>query len=271
MDIALTCAGVAALSCAVPRLVAVDPKRINRALFGAWYEEDIYDRFCVAVPHAMRVFRRRIPQAMRDRNLIFVHVPRVAGTSIVRALYGDGCTHHHSMRYYRALDPAFAQSADSFALLRDPLDRFASAFAFVRGGGTSICRLSAVFAQQTEHVRTVDDYLAFLEGRGPLDLDFVMRPQSWFVCDPATGAPLVKNLFLYGEEDAALASYLAPHGIGALPWLNRAPRATLLLNAHQRRRIGRLYADDFALIESVRAERAKRTRDQFRIAAIAAE
>lgn len=272
MDIALTCAGVAALSCAVPRVVAIDPKRINRAVFGAWYEEDIYDRFCTAVPQAMRAFRRRIPQAMRDRNVIFVHVPRVAGTSIVRALYGNGCIHHHSMRYYRALDPGFARSADSFALLRDPLDRFASAFAFVRSGGTSICRLSEAFARQTAHVKTVDDYLAFLEGRAPLDLDFVMRPQSWFVCDTATGAPLVKKLFLYGEDDAALGAYLAPHGVDALPWLNRSPRAVLLLNARQRRRIERLYADDFALIESVQTARAeKRVNDQFRIAAIAAE
>ena len=267
MGVVLTCAGVAALSCAVPRLLAADPKRINRALFGAWYEEDIYDRFCSGVPHAMRAFGRRIPQAMRDRNLIFVHVPRVAGTSIVRTLYGVGTIRHHSMRYYRALDPVFAQSAGSFALLRDPLDRFASAFAFVRSGGTAICRLSDVFARLTEHVRTVDDYLAFLEGRGPLDMDFVMRPQSWFVCDSVTGTPLVKNLFLYGEDGAALAAYLAPQRIGALPWLNRAPRATLLLNDRQRRRIARLYADDFALIESVRAERTKMARDQSRIAA----
>jgi hypothetical protein len=247
---------VAALSCAVPRLLSVDPKRINRALFGAWYEEDIYDRFCTGIPTAMRAFRRRIPQAMRARNLIFVHVPRVAGTSIVRALYGGGCIHHHSMRYYRALDPGFARSADSFALLRDPFDRFASAYAFVRGGGTAICRLSDVFARQTEHVNTVDDYLSFLEGRGVLDLDFVMRPQSWFVCDTA-GAPLVKNLFLYEEEDAALAAYLARHGVGTLPWLNRAPRAPLLLNDHQRRRIERLYAADFALIESARANASR--------------
>jgi hypothetical protein len=254
LGVALTCAGIAALSCAVPRLFAVDPKRVNRALFGAWYEEDIYDRFCTGVPLAMRAFRRRIPQAMRDRNLIFVHVPRVAGTSIMYALYGRGCVHHHSMRYYRALDPGFARSADSFALLRDPFDRFASAYAFVRGGGTPTCRLSDVFLRQTEHVHTVDDYLSFLEGRGPLDLDFVMRPQSWFVCD---GAPLVKNLFLYGEDNAALAAYLARHAVGALPWLNRAPRPALLLDTPQRRRIERLYAADFALIESVRAKASR--------------
>jgi hypothetical protein len=186
----------------------------------------------------------------------------------MHALYGKGCTRHHSMRYYKALDPAFVQSAASFALLRDPFDRFASAYAFVRSGGTAICRLSDVFARQTEHVNTVEDYLSFLEGRGPLDLDFVMRPQSWFVCDGA-GTPLVKSLFLYGEDDAALGAYLAPQGIGALPWLNRAPRAALLLDARHRRRIERLYADDFALIESVR--RAKMAAASFRIAAIAAE
>jgi len=244
-----------------------DAKRINRALFGAWYEEDIYDQFCTAVPYAMRAFWWRIPAPMRARNLIFVHVPRVAGTSITRALYGEGCIHHHSMRYYRALDPGFAQSADSFAMLRDPFDRFASAYAFVRAGGTALSRLSDVFQRQTANIASVDDYLDFLEERGPFDLDFVMRPQSWFVCDPVTGACFVKNLFVLGEDGGALATYLAPHKIGALPWINRAPRAALLLNARQRRRIERLYAGDFALIESVR----RASLDRFRAAAIAAE
>jgi hypothetical protein len=256
-----------ALSRADTRRFLPDAKRLNRTFFGAWYEEDIYDKFCTAIPAAMRAFWWRIPAAMRARNLIFVHVPRVAGTSVVRALYGDGCIHHHSMRYYRAVDPGFAQSAESFALLRDPFDRFASAYAYMRAGGTPSSRLSDVFVRQTAGVTTVDDYLCFLEERGPLDMDFVMRPQSWFVRDPASGAPLVKNLFLLGEP--ALAAYLAPQKIGPLPWLNRGPRTGLLLNARQRRRIEHLYADDFALIDSVRA--AKRKDDLFRSAAIAAE
>jgi hypothetical protein len=244
-----------------------DPKRINRVLFGAWYEEDIYDNLCAALPRAMRLLRHRIPAAMRARNLIFVHVPRVAGTSITRALYGQGCIHHHSMRYFRAIDPDFAQSAGSFALLRDPFERFASAYAFVRAGGTALSRLSTVFLEQTADIASADDYLCFLEGRETLDLDFVMRPQSWFVCDPVTGAPLVKDLFVLGEDGGALAAYLAPYQIGALPWINRAPRPPLALNTSQRRRIERLYAGDFALIESVR----RASRDRFGNAPIAAE
>jgi hypothetical protein len=265
--ITATMAATATASAITGYALRPDPKRINRALFGAWYEEDIYDNFCAAVPLAMRMFRRRIPAAMRARKLIFVHVPRVAGTSVTRALFGEGCIHHYSMRYYRAVDPVFAQAADSFALLRDPFERFASAYAFVRSGGTAFSRLSTVFLRQTADIRSVDDYLAFLEGRGPLDLDFVMRPQSWFVCDPRTGESLVKDLFLLEADGAALAAYLAPHWSGALPSINRAPRAALALDARQRRRIERLYAADFALIESVHRARPGR----FRGAAIAAE
>ena len=246
-----------------------DSKTINRALFGAWYEEDIYDRFCGRFPHLMRIFKPRIPQAMRARNLVFVHVPRVAGTSIVRALYGQGCIHHHSMRYYRALDPAFAMAASSFALLRDPFARFASAFAFVRAGGTPTSRLSGAFLRQTAGLMTVDDYLCFVEERKALDLDFVMRPQSWFVCDLQTGMPLVNHLFLLEEDKPVLSAYLAPYGIGGLPWLNRTPPVALLLTPAQRGRIERLYAGDFALIESVR--RQKRDRNEAQVAKIAAE
>jgi hypothetical protein len=251
------------------RISFADPKAINRLLFGAWYEEDIYDQFCVRFPRLMRLFQDRIPEPMRRRKLIFVHVPRAAGTSIVRALYGQGCIHHHSMRYFAALDPDFVLAADSFALLRDPFDRFTSAYTFVRAGGADDSRMSDVFLRQTDKLKTVDDYLSFLEGRGALDLDFVMRPQSWFVCDQRAGAVLVKNLFLLGEDAGALNAYLAPHGIGRLPWLNRAPRMDLSLTVKQRRRIERFYADDFALIDSVRRQR--RERNEAFAAKIAAE
>ena len=244
-----------------------DSKDIHRALFGAYYEEDVYDKYCGLMPRAMRIFQWRIEEPMRRRNLIFVHVPRVAGTSIARALYGPRCTRHHSIRYYMTVAPRFWEKADSFALLRDPFDRFASSYAFVRTGGTETCRLSDVFVRQTARLRSVDDYLSFIEDRDDLSLDFVMRPQSWFVCDLKTGAPLVDDLFLYGEDDEALSRYLAPHGIAGLPWLNRGLRLPLPLTPARRARIRAIYAADFTLIDSVRRNRGLDPR----VAAIAAE
>ena len=204
---------------------------------------------------------------MRARRLVFVHVPRVAGTSISHALHGSHCVHHHSIRFYWAVDPGLCSAGRSFALLRDPFDRFASAYFFVRAGGTRDCRLAQVFVEQTRHIRSVDDYLDFLEGKDALDLDFVMRPQSWFVCDLKTGAALVDDLFVFGQDNHALGRYLAAHGVGALPWLNRSERRPLVLTAVQRARIRELYAADFALIDSLRRAR----HGDPRIAAIAAE
>jgi Sulfotransferase family len=248
-----------------------DSKTIHRALFGVFYEEDIYDKFCALMPRAMRLFGWRLDEATRRRNLIFVHVPRVAGTSIAQALYGPRCTRHHSIRYFKTVAPQFWAGADSFALLRDPFDRFASAYAFVRSGGTESCRLSDVFVRQTAHLRNVDDYLSFIEERDAVSLDFVMRPQSWFVCDLETGAPLVKRLFLYGQDEQALAAFLKRHGVGKLPWLNPSDRIPLFLSARQRRRIEKIYARDFALVEGLRSRRAQEIANLARIAGIAAE
>ena len=248
-----------------------DSKVIHRALFGAYYEEDIYDRFCGLMPRAMRLFHWRIDEAVRRRNLIFIHVPRVAGTSIMQALYGSRCTRHPSIRYFKTVAPRFFAEADSFAVLRDPFDRFASSYAFVRSGGTSSCRLSDVFVRQTASLRNVDDYLSFIEERDDLSLDFVMRPQSWFVCDLETGAPLVKRLFLYGQDDALLAAYLKEQGVTGLPWLNMSERVPAPLSPRQRRRIEKIYAQDFALVGALRSRRAQADWTIERIAGIAAE
>jgi hypothetical protein len=227
-----------------------DAKRINRLLFGAWFEEDIYDWLCVRLPGLAGLLKRHIPDAMRARALIFVHVPRTAGISVGRALFGETCVHHHSIRFYRAVDPKLCALSRSFALLRDPFDRFASAYFFVLAGGTPDCRLAQVFVDRTRHIRSVDDYLDFLESRTVLDLDFVMRPQSWFVCDLKTGMPLVDDLLLFGEDD--LGRYLSAHGVAALPWLNRSERRPLHLTPSQRDRVKQFYAADFALIDSLR-------------------
>lgn len=245
-----------------------DPKRIQHALFGVYYEEDIFEKYCQRLPLAMRAFWWRVdPDAVR-RNLIFIHVPRAAGTSVAHALHGPRNTLHPSIRYYKTVHPAFYERAESFAVLRDPFERFASAYSFVRAGGTATCRLSDVFVGQTAHIRSVDDYLSFLEDRDVFALDFVMRPQSWFVCDLESGAVLVKRLFQLVPDIAALTAFLQRHGAQSLPRLNSSSRIPMLLNARQRGRIERLYAQDFALIENLAVARA---REAERLARIAAE
>lgn len=226
----------------------MDPKRVHRLLFGVYYQEDVFERFRGIAP-AMRALGARVLGPARRRNLIFLHVPRTGGTSISHALYGSHRIEHYSARCLRAMAPQFWNATQSFAVLRDPLDRFASSYAFVRGGGTQSCRLSEVFREQTASIRSVDDYLSFLEDRPPMQLDFVMRPQAWFICEPESGLPMTKRLFLYRRDQAALLAYLKPFGIDSLPWLNRSVRIPLTLTGRQKHRVETIYADDFALMD----------------------
>jgi hypothetical protein len=246
-----------------------DPKRIHRLLFGVYYQEDIFEKFCGLTPLAMRAFGWRVPKPMRRRNLIFLHVPRAGGTSIAHALYGEHCIQHHSARYFKTIAPEFWQGTESFAVVRDPLDRFASSYAFVRSGGTEHFRLSDVFLRQTEKIHNMDDYLSFIEERDVLMLDFVMRPQSWFICDLKTGQPLVKRLFLYGRDHEALSAYLSAHGVTRLPWLNKSIQMPLDFSARQKSRIQKIHHGDFQLMEQMKDARA--LREILRTAGVAAE
>jgi hypothetical protein len=234
----------------------MDPKRVHHLLFGVYYQEDIFERVSHFVPPAMHVLGRQVLKDARARKLIFLHVPRTGGTSISSSLYGKRCTQHYSAGCLRAMAPQFWAQTESFAVLRDPFDRFASSYAFVRGGGTETCRLSDVFLEQTANIRSVDDYLAFIEERETLQLDFVMRPQAWFVCDPESGLPLVRRLFEYGRDHVALLAYLESHGIAGLPWLNRSLRIPLTLSRRQKLRVEKIYAADFVLLDLMSATRA---------------
>ena len=233
-----------------------DRYHINRAVFGAYYESDIYDRFCGAVPAAMRAFHWRMDPAFKARKLIFVHVPRAAGMSVAQAL-GARPQSHYSMRYYRTVAPRFAAEADSFAVLHDPFERFASAYAIVRAGGAERVTLASPFRRQTRGIHSVDAYLDWLETRAPLQRDHVMRPQSWYITDLDSGEVLVKRLFLLGPETEALCDYLRGHGVGPLGWINRSERLPLELTPIQCQRIVELYHEDFALISALRAQRAR--------------
>jgi hypothetical protein len=232
----------------------LDPKRINRLLFGVYFEDDIYERFCRKFPRLMRLFWWRMDPVFRRRNLLFIHVPRAAGMSVARALGAAG-TRHYSARYFATIDPGWFAATPSFALIRDPIDRFISGYSYMRAAGAEGVHMAAVIADQTRHITSVDAYLDYLESRDVFDLDFVMRPQCWFVTD-LDGQVMVKKLFILGEDDAALAEYLKPQGIDAIPHVNRSRRQTLELTDAQRRRVEKIYAGDFALIDSLRAQRA---------------
>lgn len=69
-----------------------------------------------------------------DHHCIFIHIPKTAGTSVARALFGSDSRHIPCIEYEKA-NPKKFRSYFKFAFVRNPWDRLFSAYHFlVRGG-----------------------------------------------------------------------------------------------------------------------------------------
>ena len=70
------------------------------------------------------------------QNVIFVHIPKVAGSSIESTLFGTKgkVGHKTALEYYNA-DKQLYQELFSFAFVRNPYDRLVSAYIYLKNGG----------------------------------------------------------------------------------------------------------------------------------------
>lgn len=90
--------------------------------------------------------KRVIPPVVLQRGILFIHIPKNAGTSVSHALYGKEIG-HHPVAWYRDRFPHSLAGIPTFALVRNPVSRFVSAFCFLQSGGMNAA--DATFARKT--------------------------------------------------------------------------------------------------------------------------
>jgi hypothetical protein len=81
-----------------------------------------------------RRFGHTYPDVFDTTRSIFIHIPKAAGTSVAMALYGRNFA-HTTWRDWRELNPKKFNAYFKFAIMRDPVARFVSAFHYLRNGG----------------------------------------------------------------------------------------------------------------------------------------
>ena len=69
-------------------------------------------------------------------GLAFVHIPKTGGTAISTALYGIELG-HLTWQTIRTISPAKFERWFKFAVVRDPVDRFLSAYSYLARGGAN--------------------------------------------------------------------------------------------------------------------------------------
>ncbi|WP_336959444.1 sulfotransferase family 2 domain-containing protein [Sphingobium aquiterrae] len=227
---------------------------IVKRLFGVHLTGDVRERLCgVGIRPPLTTARRARLAGIRDAGALFIHIPKNAGMSVSNALYGLQVK-HASVRYYDCVAPDLLDSLPSFALIRDPRERFLSAWRYGRAGGTAHNRVSMPFRPVYMAFSSIDAALDHLESvRSIYAVDHIFRPQSWYITD-REGEIMVDRLFLL--SDMARASAAMPHLLpAAIPHLNRTAAGKTILTLAQEQRLRALYPQDFRLFEMLSAHR----------------
>ncbi|MCE9629623.1 MAG: sulfotransferase family protein [Planctomycetia bacterium] len=190
-----------------------------------------------------------IPRQFRGDRVIFIHVPKCAGSAFLDAYLGFQ-TGHVTARDYHAADPDFFASAYVFTFVRNPLARFVSAYNHIHTDDLWAC-LPEVRPLVDRHGATVSEVAASLQPDSELLRLPWFAPQHTFL--ELRGRLAVNRAFKTESFAADLEVLTAdvPIRLRPLAEVNRrdpgqtAPDAALSAEAVANLR--RIYSRDFTL------------------------
>jgi len=163
--------------------------------------------FVYGVKYKINIFRRYF--YWNKAGVVFLHVPKAAGTSVNYSIYGKTLGHYSALEVRRVF-PGLYSRCFSFSLVRNPWDRALSAYRFARIGKTESM---GVYKPEQYKVPEFDSFERFvcdwLPQQDLLKCDFIFRPQNYFVCDTEKRL-IVDHLGCVERLDETLA-YLEHH------------------------------------------------------------
>jgi len=205
------------------------------------------------LPEAFRraVIVRRRSKLWLNAGILFIHVPKVAGTSINFALYGRFMGHVRATDIERWASPQL-KALPSFAVTRNPWDRLVSAYRFAkRGRGVGGAYQAGVFRPEQYRIPEFENFERFvtewLAERDLEKLDRIFQPQTLFVCD-GSGKLLVDHVGPL-EDMSSTRRFLLRH-MGRVPPIEHSNSSGRTVDYREFysprlvRIVGRLYADD---------------------------
>lgn len=136
-----------------------------------------------------RLRARRRCAVFAQAGVVFIHVPRTAGTSIVHAIYGRFIG-HFGLDDLLAVAPAEVVALPRFAIARNPWDRLVSAWALAAGGSRQAASAEVRVHRPGQYaVPAFTSFERFVEEWLPArDLDKrdgIFRPQHHYLTDAA--------------------------------------------------------------------------------------
>jgi len=128
-----------------------------------------------------------------NNSVLFIHIPKAAGMSVVKTLYKQTKSHHASASDYLNEDKDKFNNAFSFAITRNPYTRLYSAYNYLKNGGMNKIDL----AWNELYIAKYDNFNDFIVSGG---LEFAIEKNAEHF--------IPQYKFIFDEDDKLQCDYL---------------------------------------------------------------
>ena len=133
------------------------------------------------IKHKLNLYRR-YPH-WKKQKAIFIHVPKVAGTSINKAIYGRTLGHYTALEIQTKF-PKLYKNSYVFSFVRNPWSRVVSAYQFAKQGRTESMGVCNPKQYQIPEFDTFERFVKeWLVKQDVNKLDYIFQPQVLFLTD----------------------------------------------------------------------------------------
>lgn len=187
------------------------------------------------------------PASLR-RKVIFIHIPKAAGTSVRLAL-GEpktGRQHLPWWVYYQASTKRFNKFF-KFAFVRNPLDRAVSGYNYLKSGGNQMEDL--LVAQQIEKYQSFGEFVSSELVAGSMIYHPVFRPQCWYLCDwkGEIQVDYVGKFESINKDFQSIVDRLGITDFDGLKVENKSKNNVTCVDKSTKTKIYNLYSEDYKL------------------------
>jgi len=185
-----------------------------------------------------------------DKKVIFVHIPKCAGVSINRILFGNLAGGHTTIEeYLNIFEPKYIIDYFKFTIVRNPWDRLVSSYFFLKQGGFNEYDRTW-FEEELSVFSDFNEFVKKWVNKSNIWKWHHFRPQYHYIIDKSGKIELDFIGFLENiDEDFA---YITNHmGISCrLPELNRSEHDTYMRYYSNETRdiVAEVYAEDIKLL-----------------------
>jgi len=186
---------------------------------------------------------------VKKKKFIFIHIPKTAGTSVLKAL-GIDFRFHLEWPILEAANPQLFRKSYKFCFVRNPYDRLVSVYTYIKGGGAG--GVDREFQQLLkDRYETFDKFVLEYLDKDIIHEHPLLKPQYLYIFD-FLGNQKVDYIgkFENLEKDFFyISSVISVHA--ELPCVNTSKREkySAYYSSELKNKVSTLYSKDFEMLE----------------------